>query len=325
VIVCWGDSLTAPQRQDGYKQKIKDLLSPIHEFDKSYPSQMVNMLPDSFEVVNCGVGGENTLTIMARQGGAPMLLAHDVTVYKRNPVVIGNRDIAAFVSSWDTTQNVKPLIQGYQEKCGSHINPAYIGEKSVAFDSDNASFWYDKNKEKFFFEYTYRLKINRPQSNDMGENVYDTLRAGTPIVTDAMRRYRNAWCNVFFMGQNGGYRDAKDLIAQFKAMIRYSQCNRYIIVSHHVTNGVELSVERMKEVEDSLQIAFGENYINLREELVRNGLQLANLTATQEDKNCIKEGKVPPQLLVDGCHFTAKGYKVVAHLVADRIKKLYIN
>lgn len=219
---------------------------------------MTSMLPDSFEIINCGVGGESTLTIMARQGAAPMLLAHDVSIFQNNPAMIGNRDITAFVSSWDSTKvDVKPLLQSYWTTGGSHINPVEIEGNGFTLDSNDANYVYDKVARRYYFEYTYRLR----STNVCNELKYDTLHAGTPIVTQAMREYRNAWCNVFFMGQNGGYRDAADLIAQFQAMIHYSQCNRYIIVSHHVTNSVEPNVARMKEVEDSLSVAFGNRYM----------------------------------------------------------------
>ena len=113
IIVCWGDSLTAPHNSKGVKQFVKDMVGSLHEFDYSYPAQMKDMLPEDFEIVNCGVGGENTLAIMGRQGAAPLLLAHNVTIHKENMVVIGNRDIPAFVSSWDSTSTVHILNQSY--------------------------------------------------------------------------------------------------------------------------------------------------------------------------------------------------------------------
>jgi lysophospholipase L1-like esterase len=35
--------------------------------------------------------------------------------------------------------------------------------------------------------------------------------------------------------------------------------------------------------------------------------------------------RVPPQLLQDGCHFTKQGYNVLAQLVSERIKALYLK
>lgn len=61
VIVCWGDSLTAPH-QGTLKQKIRGIFVEDHD----YPSVLQKILGDDYEVINCGVGGENTLTIMGR-------------------------------------------------------------------------------------------------------------------------------------------------------------------------------------------------------------------------------------------------------------------
>jgi hypothetical protein len=301
------------------KQKAMDLVRPLYNSEDSYPGQMAEMLPDSFRIVNCGVGGETTLAIMGRQGGAPLLLAHDVTVFKDPKVMIGNRDIPAFISSWDSTAT-NILLQSYWRNGGSHVNPVVVEGKSVELNSGNAVV-YQNDQKQYHYDYTYGLTMLDPRS----ASSEDTLHAGSVLTTQAMRDYRGAWCNVFFMGQNGGYRDAADLIAQFKAMIDYSRSPRYIVVSHHVKNKVEPTVARMAEVEDSLQMAFGEHYINLRKALITEGLQRAGLSPTQEDQDSIAHQQVPPQLMKDGCHFTKQGYNVLAQLVAERIKKLYIK
>ena len=49
--------------------------------DDSYPGVLQDLLGYGYNVVNCGAGGENTLTIMARLGAYPMLLAHDVVLF----------------------------------------------------------------------------------------------------------------------------------------------------------------------------------------------------------------------------------------------------
>lgn len=316
LIVCWGDSLTAPHNENGMKQVVKNILTPIHDFDISYPNQMANMLPNSFTIVNCGVGGENTLAIMGRQGAAPLLLAHDVTILKENPVVIGNRDIPAFVSSWDSTSTVNILNQSYWTNGGSHVNPAYINDKAIELDSDDSYFY--MHNGHVFYEYTYRLKI----LNRHSKTTHDTLRTFSPIITQAMRDYRNAWCNVFFIGQNGGFRDAAELVRQIKAMINYSRCNNYIVISFHKPNTVIPTPKRMSEMEDTLAHTFGKHFINLRRHMLQYGLAEAGMTATKEDRDSIAHGNVPPQLMVDGCHFTKQGYKIIAKLVEQKIRAM---
>lgn len=95
---------------------IKQLLKETFMGDESYPGVLQDLLGDDYDVVNCGVGGENTLTIMARQGAYPMLLAHDVVLFndgeRKFDTFIGNNDIPTFISSYDHKSEVFPLLQG---------------------------------------------------------------------------------------------------------------------------------------------------------------------------------------------------------------------
>ena len=56
--------------------------------------------------------------------------------------------------------------------------------------------------------------------------------------------------------------------------------------------------------------------------MVTKGLSDANLEPTQEDRDSIAKGQVPPQLLTDGTHFTPKGYERIAELVYAKMKEL---
>ena len=317
MIVCWGDSLTASHTNNGSRVK-----GPIKELilgDDSYPGVLQGLLGDGYEVVNCGVGGENTLSIMARQGAYPMVLAHDVVVFKDDErkfdTFIGNNDMPAFITSYDHHTPITPLLQGgYAEDACARVNPASISGLSVTLSSQSKN-WLNPNK-KFDFEYNYFLEPNQEVQQT------DTLRKGTIVKTQAMRTLRNAWCNVFFVGQNGGYHNAAELVKQIKAMIAYSRCKNYVVVSFHKPNDVMPTAKRMMEMEDTLAHNFGKHFINLRRHMVSHGLQDAGMTPTQEDRDSIAHGKVPPQLMVDGCHFTKQGYQIIARLVEEKIKVL---
>ena len=311
-VVCWGDSLTAPHGGKGIKGKVKRFMK-----GSEYPEYLIEMLGDDYEVINGGVGGENTLTIMARQGAYPMALAHDVTIFNSDEtkykMFIGNNDIDAFVSTYNG-KGVKPLLQGgWDEDSPAQVNPCMIGGKQILLSSE-ATFW--KEKGKYKFEYNYFLRPLEEQK------ATDTLKAGSIITTNAMKNLRNKYANVFFIGQNGGFDDAADLIRQLKAMISYSERNRYIVISFHKPNDPMNSIRRMKEMEDSLQQTFGKHYINLRKYMVKKGLIDAGLFPTQEDRDSIVKGQVPPQLMIDGVHFTIAGYKEIAVLVFKKMKEL---
>ena len=65
------------------------------------------------------------------------------------------------------------------------------------------------------------------------------------------------------------------------------------------------------------------SYINLRRHMVNKGLQEAGFLPTQEDKDCIKHGMVPPQLMVDGCHFKKEGYRIFEHTCGPDGAQIY--
>ena len=147
-IVCWGDSLTAPHSGKGIKGKIKRIVKGA----AAYPEYLEEMLGNDYEIINCGVGGENTLTIMARQGAYPMKLAHDVVIFKSDEIkyktFIGNNDVSAFVSSYNG-KRVTPLLQrGWDEDCPAQVNPCTINDKHFHISSE-AIFWKEEGKYKF--------------------------------------------------------------------------------------------------------------------------------------------------------------------------------
>lgn len=312
-IVCWGDSLTAPHCGKGIKGDIKRFV----KYNLAYPEYLQDMLGDKHEVINGGVGGENTLTIMARQGAYPMKLAHDVVIFKSDEIkfktFIGNNDVSAFVSSYNG-KHISPLLQcGWDEDSPAQVNPCTINDKNYQISSES-KFW--KEEGKYKFEYNYYIDA------DDEWTATDTLKEGSIVNTYAMKKLRNKYANVFFIGQNGGFDDSADLIRQLNAMITYSKSKRYIVISFHKPNGVMKTISRMKEMEDSLNRSFGKHYINLREYMVKQGLSDAGLEPTQEDKDSMAKGQVPPQMMTDGCHFTTKGYEEIAKLVFEKMKEL---
>lgn len=297
-IVLWGDSLTAP-----------------HEH--CYPDTFAELMGPDYEIVNCGVGGENTVTIMGRQGSAPMLLAHDVTVFKTSerkfPIFIGNNDMPAFRSSYDNAC-LTPLLQcGWDENSPAHVNPVYIDGKSFTIKSE-AYYWMEK--EKFRFEYNYYIEPNF----DVEETI--ELKKGSVIETEAMRDLRDGYAYVFLLGANNGFKDLDDYMKQLKTMVEYTGCERYVIISFHIKNNVMNTAEKLDKMEEALKETYGRHYINLRKYMNRHGLKDAGIEATEQDKKDIKEGFVPNSLLSDGCHFTAEGYSLIARRLARQFKKL---
>lgn len=310
-VVCWGDSLTAPHCSGSIKGQVKKLLLG----DSSYPGILEEELGGEYGIVNCGVGGENILTIMARQGVFPMQLAHDVSIYEDKErefsQYMGGKDVPAFVSSYNG-KTVTPLLNGYDENNSAKVNPCMIVGQEYMLSSESKNWMRNKN---FIFQYNYFISSEKSDSSYI-------LPKGSVVETYAMRHLRNQYANVFFMGQNGGFDSVKELIHQFKAMIDYSGSERFIVISFHRPNVPIPTANRMTEMEDSLSAEFGSHYINLRKYMMEHALQDADLEPTQADRDSIATGAVPPQMMVDGVHFTKTGYKLLGKLVARKFKEL---
>ena len=301
TVVCWGDSLTAPHNSNVTIATIKELL---FNHSLAYPEHMARDWADDYEIVNAGVGGENTLTIMARQGVYPMKVSKDVS-FKTNA---DGKRYAIFPckelkSSYDE-RNVYPLMQyGYDISSPAMINPCHIDGKEyeLSISEDKKSY------------------ILKPSDDS---DCHDVIRSGSIIETYASRHLRNCYAYIYFMGQNTGFKSVKELISQYKAMIDYGGSNRYVIIGYHKPNTSTPTIKRMIEMEDSMRSAFSNHYINLREYMVNRGISDAGLVATTEDTDSMSLGKVPPQLMEDGTHFTNDGYKLISNLIKDKFKEL---
>jgi hypothetical protein len=264
LFVCtWGDSLT-----DGYGG-----------FGTTYPNVLDSLLGDDYQVINCGVGGENSLTIAARQGGIPMLLAHPVELPADNSkVIIGDRD-HSLISSWNGWI-VRPLLQGGE----ATVNNCIIdGVECILGWTGTA--WNDLDG---------RYTVQRLVSSDTSV----TLREKSVIFTSSMRQYRNLFANVFFMGQNMGYADDADLASQYKAMIRFSGSGNFVIVG--LTSGTK---SERTALETLMLKEFGVQYINLREYLSTQGLQDAGIIPTQADMEAMADGKNATIVTSRSCSF----------------------
>ncbi|MDR0505332.1 MAG: hypothetical protein LBH32_00730 [Dysgonamonadaceae bacterium] len=282
-IATWGDSLTAGAGGEG----------------TTYPSILQSLLGSDFQVINCGVGGENSITIAARQGGIPMILTKSIELPADNSIVIIEERFP-WISSWNGSF-VYPLLQGGE----STINNCIIDDVECIIGWTGTA-WNDPNG---------RYSIQRANAG----NAPVTLREKSIVYTSSMKQYIDMFANVFFIGQNLGYANNADLVAQYKAMIGFSKCKNYVILG--LTSGTKAERASLEEL---MTREFGVNYINLREYLSTKGLSVAGLTPTQADMEAMKEGKVPPSLLSGSVHFNAKGYELIGNVIYNHLRYLGI-
>lgn len=281
-IVCWGDSLTYGAHGGGV----------------TYPLTLEAMIAENFgddrkvPVINMGVGGENTVTILGRNGAVPYVLSEDLAIPG------DSTPVDVYYTSRDG-RKVAPLRQG---KAG--VNPVVIGgiEGTLSITQET-------HVSK---EFSYQFTRTAP-----GEA--KTIPAGTEIVTDASSKYLD-YLPVVFMGQNGGYTDFADLIRQQRAIIDHQSANRdrFLIVGLHTG-----TAESRADLEKAMAAEYGSKYINLREYMATDAMADAGLIPTEEDLAQMKKGSTPYSLMVpDRCHFNGTGYALIGRLIYRTMVKL---
>lgn len=285
TVNCWGDSLT---RGVGVGSS----------YSKAFPYVLYGLL-DGREVINCGVGGENTINIASRQGGLPNIVkpftipsnASKVEVKLTNIYGGSTGILLQGGSALDPTTGKYVMT--------AQINPCSINGVEGTLTYENGKYYFSRS------ENVESVIVSRP----------------TPLITYAMKSMRDN-INIIWIGTNGGFTTSAELIECVEAMIDYmSPINKkYIVIGiHHLVSTV---AEMFETIEKNMAMHFGRRYINQREYMIEYGLSDAGITPTNEDTAAISQGKIPPSLLYDDVHYNDKGYNIIANLVVERGKEL---
>ena len=286
-VNCWGNSLTRG-------------VGAGDSYSKAYPYVLYQLL-DGRKVINCGVGGENAVSIVSRQGGLPNIVKPFTIPANTDKVEIELTNIYG--------DSAGILLQGgsaldpitNQYVMTSQINPCTI--KGI-----EGTLTYEKGKYYF-------------SRSENGETVI--VSHSVPLFTHAMNTMRDN-INIIWLGTNGGFTTSDELILYIEAMINYMRPinKKYIVLGlHHLVSTV---TETFETIEKNMALHFGRHYINQRKYMLEYGLSDAGITPTDEDSKAISQGKIPPSLLSAGdeVHYNDKGYNIIANLVSKRGQEL---
>ncbi len=279
IIACWGDSVTEGM---GMSE------------GNSYPEQLEKMLGQRYRVMNSGDGGEKTLAIMARQGAFKLYTERDITFEAgKAAAVIGDFDDNGFVSaSGDKIGLTQALGRNLS------VNDVTIGGKTYTLGFQGNFIWSPS--------ISYTMLLTRKNCDSAL-----TIPAGTPVVFNNSDVATTDYCDIYFMGANGGFSGANQLVEQYQAMIDHHGNDRYLIIIPYWTG----------EYDDAFEAAFGDHAVNFRELAVANGLDYENITPTSADNARIARNAVPASLCYNNTpdvHLNANGYHYLAHVLYDR-------
>ena len=120
---------------------------------------------------------------------------------------------------------------------------------------------------------------------------------------------------IIWVGTNKDWDSNDDLISKINAMINYSTSNKYIIIGL-------LKRYASDELDNAMQSAFGEHFLNIRNYMITNGLTDASISATEQDNTDILNNTVPTSLMQDEIHLNATGQVLVGNQVYNKLVNL---
>ena len=202
TVLCWGDSIT------------EGMAMPR---GRDYPGRLQALLGAGWKVLNSGDGGEDAVTIPARQGAFPLELSA--------PVVFPEG--ARTVKLGDAADNGIRTADGGRisltAALGREIpaNPVRIGGRDYRLSFEGFRWNTPTNR------IMYTLNLSRADAGPA-----ETIPAGTPAVFASAAAAPSAACEIYLMGANGGWNgDVGRLISLHRAMIaRRGERAPYLVI-----------------------------------------------------------------------------------------------
>lgn len=125
---------------------------------------------------------------------------------------------------------------------------------------------------------------------------------------------RNPDLSIFWIGQNGSYESAEELISQIESCIEFSGNKNYIVIGFHT--------EARRYLNEYLQKRFKSRFIDFLTYSQKYGLDRFGITPTDHDIQDIENNLCPSSLRSDHTHLNQYGYQLLGEIVYQRIMEL---
>lgn len=239
-VVLVGDSLT---QMAGYAEELMNL---------------VKQIAPEYDVWNFGIGGEKTNEICSRMGAFQMSLTPADT-YLSTDAPTGRK-------YFTLPADIIPVCIGASSISNSWNDAklALLLQTAIISDCDPGFVWIDGIKCQLTLSgglyYLQRViadtKVHKVFFNTQMIPVNSINITPDDIV-------------VINIGQNGGWVDTNDLVAQYQRTIDHLGTKKYIVISTHYAQNSDITkvnyVDNRTVQENALKKAFGAKYINMRE------------------------------------------------------------
>ena len=291
-IVCWGDSMTQGVGADTDEGALVSLADG-ELYDTSYQSypQVLSQLT-GLDTYNFGVAGATSAEIAAMQGGL----------------------------TWEELEAAEKSVE-VADAGDADANAADAGDADAnAADEDDAD------------AANVADDADADAADDADADDQPVSHIDPDVIEEGERHTGDIL--VLEIGSNGGWNnDYQVLIDQYRAMIERSGCEDYLILGDTDDPGTSVGdtsqvpftedyAPRETNWEAALREAFGDHFINMRVFLIKHGLEISDLTPTEEDVADARLGCISKQLRSDWTHLNARGYFAKAVAVYQRGVKL---
>ena len=311
-VVCWGDTLTSGSSGNvSYPDILQSLINQDicdrYAFGSTIPSARDYPTLDwlsyrvSIPVVNMGGGNENTSTVLGRAGVVPIVTKE------------------TFIIPADTT----PVPISLVSQNGDAVVPVTngMGLESVTIagveGTLSVSSVYGRG-----IRANYCYSFTRSEAGEVTE-----VPVKTEVVCSTAEQYRD-YLHVIWVGSYDlPYNDPSLFVERVRALVSRQTQNseRYILIGPCVYNGQwNGNMYFLDQIDQAMQQAFGNRYINLRKYLYTDGLSDAGITSTATDKADAAKGSVPTSFRSAAgiVELNGKAYNLIGRLVFDRMDKL---
>ncbi len=265
VILCFGDSITEGMQVDKAN---------------NYPSILQKNLGEQIKVINGGVSGEDSNTIMSRANAIEFTTAKDIIFSA------GQSEVELDARFFMTADGGE--IRYRYGKTGNELS-----SKNVIIDG-KAYTLTGKGEDKY--------SISRQDSS-----AALTIKKGAKAKFDYGSVYDKVYCTIVLMGANDSNLTADQLIERYKKIAATSE--RFIaLIPHYGADNTE-----------KFEAAFGNATVNLREYCKEEVWSAYNLEKTSKDDYYISGGNLSAKFVLGGkkgdCHLSELGYKILGDLV----------
>lgn len=254
----------------------------------TYPQKLSELINKTNKVHNFGVPGETSLAIATRQGAYPFNIP-ETTLPASGSVSVDATDV--FGNAFTTL--------------------LHNGLRTGQLDTPTVLII---NGKSYSIGYAGNNKYNIVNIGTGNEEI--TLPHGA-IVRMFGSLYRNC-IPVFWAGTNDAPAtagDAEHITKVVRTMANYSNRDEYLVLGLTVKSYADT-------VNASLAYEFGQHYVDVKSYLINYGLDINNITPTEQDTTDIANGVVPTSLRYDSVHFNDYGYITVANCVYEAGKDL---